>query len=1049
MEKYNIFNAVSVFESAESKKKILSRSGLELADLECDVIDNSVMQKICEKDLTTEAHFIECKKVVDVNRLPERPLAFYQYSKSGLTRLPKAQLGCLVVYERVTTGFADITKRVVGMELCGLVRSAQNNIILSDDIYPSGIICSQQIYKAYNEKYGENMLDKLALLFVSAKGSVRFRGRYHKLINELVYQNFLSPLKKIANEKAIQLYATIGERDGISADLPSNINLAGYGCFEKMFIDTNFGVPSNLTIKRYLAFSKFFAFRSTALISSKQVLGRSLDEIREIVDNLFACGIDLIVMDTKSSKDELYKAKANYIKNYCDLVAATCAQMKLPERKLIFYPNFTRLMSYQSDFDLEFCAEIQKLDQNGIAYDICDDLTFKNLAEIKDGKLVIGKCTYDSVVLANTENILFATAKKMQELLQQKIKFYSYGEQLRLIDGVKSSRVESIVKQFNLVKQIEDITDDKLFKLSSFAKCRFGILPDKSLLIFASGRTNADIIFKAKCKIAAVNPLTRTKTEIETQKKLGKKLVSLSGTSQFIEVFKGKKLLYSNSAAVAIQTGEMFTLARGTQNMLPLSKCVFRTTRGRWSEPVKLGSLPETLAKAKNGAEFKFALKCEEFKGTCSLYVPEFTDASVMVNGTSADKNNGMFSISSLLNNGDNEIVVTVPNIANKISECGMIENIFLMGEFAARAYGDIIYDTDRKIYTDGNFVLTTVPEQLDINKIRESGFWYFAGGMELSCTVFVSKRGSSVYKLKFSEMNAQFVDVVVNGIEVGYIGFAPYEINIGDYLYDGENKITVKLYAPDNSLKTKLTESGDYVFEPFGLGASKIDYEFIEFCGVSKSYNVGNEIKTALNCVSFNIQNGEFIVISGPSGSGKTTLLNMLGGMDKCDDGNIVIDGVNIGEFSEKQLSNYRRNDIGFVFQQNNLIDDLTVRENVAIVSRISDDSINANIALDAVGLLDYADSLTLNLSAGQQQRVVVARALAKNPKLLLCDEPTGILNKEESTEILSMIYETCKTTNKTAVVVTNNDEICAKADRVIKLKNGCIVENIINLEC
>ncbi|MBR6533275.1 MAG: ATP-binding cassette domain-containing protein, partial [Clostridia bacterium] len=174
-----------------------------------------------------------------------------------------------------------------------------------------------------------------------------------------------------------------------------------------------------------------------------------------------------------------------------------------------------------------------------------------------------------------------------------------------------------------------------------------------------------------------------------------------------------------------------------------------------------------------------------------------------------------------------------------------------------------------------------------------------------------------------------------------------------------------------------------------------------------------------------------------------------MLGGMDKCDDGNIVIDGVNIGEFSEKQLSNYRRNDIGFVFQQNNLIDDLTVRENVALVSRISDDSINANIALDAVGLLDYADSLTLNLSAGQQQRVVVARALAKNPKLLLCDEPTGILNKEESTEILSMIYETCKTTNKTAVVVTNNDEICAKADRVIKLKNGCIVENIINLEC
>ncbi|MBO5726601.1 MAG: ABC transporter ATP-binding protein [Clostridia bacterium] len=296
--------------------------------------------------------------------------------------------------------------------------------------------------------------------------------------------------------------------------------------------------------------------------------------------------------------------------------------------------------------------------------------------------------------------------------------------------------------------------------------------------------------------------------------------------------------------------------------------------------------------------------------------------------------------------------------------------------------------------------------------------------------------------------MNAELVQVAVNGIDVGIIGFAPYEINVGDYLSDGDNKITVKLYSPESSLKIKTTDDGAYVFEPLGLGADRINYEFIEFDNVSKAYKIGENNVTALDKVSFNLENGEFVVIAGPSGSGKTTLLNILGGMDKADSGNVVVEGANIGKLTEKQLTNYRRNDIGFVFQQNNLVDDLTVRENVELASRLSTDAINVNIALQAIGLSDHADGIVANLSAGQQQRVAIARALAKNPKMLLCDEPTGILNKDESDEILSLLYETCKTTNKTAIVVTNNEKIFEKADRVIKLENGCIVESIVNLE-
>ena len=1047
MEKYNIFSSVSLFCDAEGEKETLSRCGLEFANLECDVIDNGVMQKICENDITAEAHFIECKQVNDISAMPERPLAYYSLTEAGLVRLKGAQPGCLVVYERVMTGFADITKSVVGMAICAKIRAAQNDVLLSDNIYPDGIIWSQQIYKTYNEKFGENMLDKLALLFVSAKGSVRFRGRYYKLVNELTYQNFLLPLKEAADEKGIQLYATVSERAGVAADMPSNINLAGYGCFNKMLIDTAHGLPSNITLKRYFAFSRFFAFNRVALMSNALILEKSLDEIRATFENLIAIGFDLIVMDVKENSDALSNAKAKYIKKYCDLLSAACAQMTSSERKLIFYPTFTRVMNDENDFDFDFGVELQKLEQNGIAYDICDELTFKTFAECVEGKLTVCECSYDGITFVNTENVLFATANKMQELLQQKILFNSFGEQLRLIDGVKSARVETFVKQFTPIKRIENISKTNPFRLNGFTTCRFGLLPDKSLLLFTNGKGDANISFKTKGKISSVDLLSRAETEALSKKAFSKKGAPLIG-SQLIKVSKNQKVLYSGSSGVALQTGELFTLNADFKNMLPLNVCAYRTPRGHWNEPTVLGNLGEVLSDAKSGAEFKFMLNCEDLKGNVSLYVPNFTKCEVAVNGKNADKNGSVFNISSLLSNGQNEIVLSVPEVAAQISQNGMIESIFVMGNFAARNDGDITYDTEHKIYNNGNYTLTAIPEQVDINRLRESGFWHFAGVMELSCMVFVSKRGSSVYKLKFSEMNAELVQVAVNGIDVGIIGFAPYEINVGDYLSDGDNKITVKLYSPESSLKIKTTDDGAYVFEPLGLGADRINYEFIEFDNVSKAYKIGENNVTALDKVSFNLENGEFVVIAGPSGSGKTTLLNILGGMDKADSGNVVVEGANIGKLTEKQLTNYRRNDIGFVFQQNNLVDDLTVRENVELASRLSTDAINVNIALQAIGLSDHADGIVANLSAGQQQRVAIARALAKNPKMLLCDEPTGILNKDESDEILSLLYETCKTTNKTAIVVTNNEKIFEKADRVIKLENGCIVESIVNLE-
>ncbi len=1056
MEKYNLFKAVSSFREAQNGKELLARVGLEFCNVDSVVIDNSIMRKICEKDITAEAHYIECAELDYLADLPERPLAYYRQDETNLVRLANATEGCLVVYERVSTGFVDITKGAVGSAVCGLVRSAKKDIMLGDDIYPDGIIWSQQIFKAYNEKYGENILDKLALLFVCAKGSARFRGRYYKLLSELTYENFLLPIKKAVSEGLHQLCAVVSERVCVATELPRNINLAGYGCFEKMFLDTASGAITYLTVKKYTSLSRIFSFSRVAFASDALIEQNSLEEIKTEVDNLYASGIDLIAVGDKEGKDALYGVKANYIKNYCDSVAAICAQMKSKKRMLILYPTFTSLMNGDDTaFDIKLCQSLQRLDKNGIFYDICDELTFKTFAESNEGKIVIGAQEYDGVALIDAENISFATANKIQELLQQKVRFFSYGEKLRLIDGVKSARVDDLAKNFGCVKRIEDICEEKFFKLSNFELCRFGFLPDMSKLVFVRSNNNSKFSFNTRGRLSCVDVLAGTEKEISSKKILGSlfgvKTVDtndFSSTALFIRESQDKNSLSANNSNKVIETGELFTLKNYSRNILALSLCDYRTTKGRWNTDKRMGEMSDTLLSAKGGAEFRFTVVSDGFEGKCSLYVPEFADVTALVNGNSVQGKKGVFDISGLLKNGQNEIVVAVPRIASQIDSCGMPDGIFIAGEFAALTDADITYDTDRKLYVDGGFTLAAIPEQIDINKIRESGFWYFAGAMELSCNVFVNKKGGVVYKLRFNEKNAELVEVKVNGSEAGVVGFYPYEINISDFLYDGDNEITLKLYSSDEALKIRTTQDGVQVFEPFGLGVNRTNYDFIEFDGVSRVYKCGDNTVTANDKVSFNIQRGEFVAVVGKSGAGKTTLLNILGGMDVCDSGNVVVDGRNIRNFSEAELTDYRRNDVGFVFQYGNLVDDLTVRENIELASGLCEDAISVEIALNAMDLLDYADSVVSQLSSGQQQRVAIARALAKNPKLLLCDEPTGTLDSNEGRQIISLLYETCKTTGKTAVVITHDDVVCAMADRVIKLQNGCVIENTVNPE-
>lgn len=220
----------------------------------------------------------------------------------------------------------------------------------------------------------------------------------------------------------------------------------------------------------------------------------------------------------------------------------------------------------------------------------------------------------------------------------------------------------------------------------------------------------------------------------------------------------------------------------------------------------------------------------------------------------------------------------------------------------------------------------------------------------------------------------------------------------------------------------------------------------YIEIKDEYKRYKVGETTIAANNGINFSIEKGEFTIILGPSGAGKTTVLNILGGMDTCDEGEIIIDNVDISKFNKRQLTKYRRHDVGFVFQFYNLVQNLTAKENVELATQISKDALDVDKTLELVGLDHRKNNFPSQLSGGEQQRVSIARAIAKNPKLLLCDEPTGALDYKTGKQILKTLQDTCKNTGTTVIVITHNSALGPIADRVIKIKDAKVTSVEVN---
>ena len=219
-----------------------------------------------------------------------------------------------------------------------------------------------------------------------------------------------------------------------------------------------------------------------------------------------------------------------------------------------------------------------------------------------------------------------------------------------------------------------------------------------------------------------------------------------------------------------------------------------------------------------------------------------------------------------------------------------------------------------------------------------------------------------------------------------------------------------------------------------------------LNVANIEKYYGNKDNVTKAIDNISFRVEKGEFVVIVGPSGAGKTTILNLLGGMDKATSGKIIVDGKDVAAYDEKQLTQYRRDDIGFVFQFYNLVQNLTALENVELATQISKNPLDVKMVLKRVGLEDRTNNFPAQLSGGEQQRVAIARAIAKNPKLLLCDEPTGALDYQTGKAILGLLREMCDKYTMTVIVITHNSALAPMADRIIHLKNGQVASMNLN---
>ena len=1074
MEKYDFFKTLT--KQMDAAENIAPDSFIAKSIRKEDslIIDYSKTASMQKADNLYSAKVLRCRIATDLTRIPETVLGCYMVDDGNLIKLKKVVKGCYIVYYDILSDYINLTgKNAVQTFLEELIADTKpfRNVIVSNSIFPSQILWSKTIKREYEEKYHEPIADKLALLFVDAKGSTRFKSRYFTLLHDLVSQNFLSPLKNLTYANKAELCGEMNcVLSPISQVLPNVSLMAFAGGFDRIilrcpkeladsdFIKKNAGILTNINRQK-----------TVATISYSDFLSMSLDELKRLVDRLFANNIIRICIECPAEISGIAAEKYNQI---CAHIKRLASALYMGQRMcdiMFLYPALASFSEYTPidtsrivNYNATIEKELFKLCKNNIPFDVGFEQALGDKIVCEGAILSVGENIYSKLVLPSAATVSYNTANFLIEFASKGGRVYTLGEKPHLIDGVKSERIDK------LQSIIRTLKDDEL---SSLRPAYIPVMSDYSVDVRVSKLADASIMyFFANIRPTEKNPTatiftyddivnvdiinTAERAAIlsnKTGKITGRNIVKMDyyehGNSTFFRIVKNASYENLRQNHKLLPLDDVFKIRQVTKNTLRLTECEWRLGRGKWQAATPVYKAIETLTKKgkDTSAQFKFSFSVS--MGFLTKAVALFCECGkffdIAVNGNMVDfSNQSTVNITDYIKLGKNEILLTTLDSEALKTQSQILNNIYLSGDFALKNSEEYTY-SDGKILTNGSFTLISQPDSINSYKLRENGYWFFDGSIELSQTLLLEKKEKGIYKIAFRKIWSVYAEVTVNGVYAGILAFAPYEIDVSDLIFEGENEICVKFHS---LFKEGIETVGNQLcFEPFGGRLRDKEHSFINCEDVVKHYRDADREIALINGISFGIERGEFVVIAAPDGSGKTTLLNILAGNERYDAGRVKVDGDDLGEMNMVALNNYRKNAAAYILSGTNLIDTMTVLENITMAE---DKKLIKDVLpiLESVGVEALINKFPYELSVYDKQRVALARALSRDVKFILCDEPFGLLDYNAGNELLCLLKSVCKSTGKTIIIATNNFAVCFAADRVIKLKNGKISANTVN---
>ncbi len=1068
MDKYNLLNQIAEAGSLSENATFISTADYK----EGIVLNYNNAVNADKSDGLYAAKVLRFRTLTNTFDLPQNVLGYYMVDGGNLIRLSKAVKGAYIVYAETLNDYINLTGKKAVEALFSAARKnavSEKCVTVVNNIFPSQIMWSNTLKKLYKEKYNEDITDKIALLFVDAKGATRFRGRYYQLLQDLVYDNFLMPVRQFCFERGISLYAAASFTVSAASFVLPNNSIMGYrNIFDNIYLTCPKALLKGSFIKKYSGLIEGMCKdKIIAEISAEDFNAFSLNNLKNLVDRLLACGVSKINIFASLEQDGVNTRKLNYLKQYVNILGAALT-LGTDERDTLFvYPSFTEYAYFNpvnisgvQNYNDTLENQIEMLYTEGVLCDFISEEDLNSRAEISGAIVSVGNRNYSKVILPSATTVSVGTANFITEFVSGGGRVYSLGEKPHLIDGARGEKVDALCERIRLLKENE-ITQLKQSNIPLISDNEIDIrtvkLKDNSMLYFLAniGENEATLSVNTFDSVTRLDLITLSQRTAPLANKIGKiagrQVVEVSGEqggSALYAVTKEDGYASAQSSQNNLELTDVFALKGISDNSLVLQNCVYRIGKAKWQEAVNVAELKKILKNVERSftLQLKFTFNVDEAAKNIKfgLSVQNSELYKISVNGNDAS----VGDITEFVKGGENtlELYATKFDMAQK-NYATPLEKPIIYGNFALKNNSSFSLNEQGLIVTDGDFVINNLPEAVNINRITEAGLWTFGGKLTITQDLFLETKKAGIYKIIFKEFGAMLAKVSVNGITAGTIGFKPYELDISDYLMQGENRIDISLYAEqDNVISAINSENGALNLNVLGAGFKAKESLFIDADSLSKNYITKAETINALNRLSFGIKAGELVVVKGQSGSGKTTLFNVLAALTAFDSGKITVDGKPLQNLSLRESALYRKNTVSIVNGSDNLIDGLTLKENMRLIAPSAKTDNDILQILYSVGLHLKADLFPSALTVYEKMCAALVGAVIKNTKLLLLDEPTARLNSESGQNIIKLIYETTRLTGKTTVLFTANDDLGNMADRIITLKDGYITENTVN---